>query len=149
MHLKSIRKGILIVAAVAYISLQYGCKGTNTDKQTKDSLVINNNTTDAAVNARLDTQTVKSETVIPPAADTAGTAQPDNAAPPAGVKAPEASLPGGSDFKQDTTKKYVYLTFDDGPQPGTMNVYHILRKLGIRGTFFYGGAARNFWAGHA
>lgn len=36
----------------------------------------------------------------------------------------------------DSAKKYVFLTFDDGPQPGTMNVYHNLRALGIKGTFF-------------
>lgn len=33
-------------------------------------------------------------------------------------------------------KKYIFLTFDDGPQPGTMNVYHDLRTLGVKGTFF-------------
>ncbi len=36
----------------------------------------------------------------------------------------------------DTTKSYIYLTFDDGPQPGTMNCYHIVRDLGVKATFF-------------
>lgn len=39
-------------------------------------------------------------------------------------------------IETDSTKKYVFLTFDDGPQQGTMNVYHNLRALGIKGTFF-------------
>lgn len=36
----------------------------------------------------------------------------------------------------DTTKSYIYLTFDDGPQPGTMTCYHIVRDLGVKATFF-------------
>jgi len=36
----------------------------------------------------------------------------------------------------DTSKHIVYISFDDGPQPGTMNCYHICEKLGIRATFF-------------
>lgn len=136
MYLKTLGKGILMLTAVAFISLQFGCKGTNADKNGGDSLVITDHTTDAAVNAHLDSQTIKSETVIPPAADSAG------ALPAAGsntgteVSVPGSTLPPAADFVQDTTKKYVYLTFDDGPQPGTMNVYHILNKLGVKGTFF-------------
>ncbi|WP_158559410.1 polysaccharide deacetylase family protein [Deminuibacter soli] len=36
----------------------------------------------------------------------------------------------------DTSKCYIYLTFDDGPQNGTMNCYHIVKDLGIKATFF-------------
>ncbi|BAV10006.1 polysaccharide deacetylase family protein [Filimonas lacunae] len=36
----------------------------------------------------------------------------------------------------DTSKVYIYLTFDDGPQHGTMGVYHICRQLGVKATFF-------------
>lgn len=36
----------------------------------------------------------------------------------------------------DSSKLYIYLTFDDGPQSGTMNVYHICRELGVKATFF-------------
>lgn len=36
----------------------------------------------------------------------------------------------------DSTKCYIYLTFDDGPQNGTMDVYHICRNLGVKATFF-------------
>lgn len=32
--------------------------------------------------------------------------------------------------------KIVYLTFDDGPEAGTAEVYGLLRSLGVRGTFF-------------
>lgn len=36
----------------------------------------------------------------------------------------------------DSTKKYIYLTFDDGPQHGTMICYDLLIKEGLKGTFF-------------
>ena len=36
----------------------------------------------------------------------------------------------------DTTKKYIYLSFDDGPQPGTTACVDVLKKLGIKATFF-------------
>ncbi|HEY6976227.1 MAG TPA: polysaccharide deacetylase family protein [Chitinophagaceae bacterium] len=39
-------------------------------------------------------------------------------------------------FSYDSTKKYVYFTFDDGPQPGTMNCFHIVRELNVKATFF-------------
>ncbi|WP_153800256.1 polysaccharide deacetylase family protein [Foetidibacter luteolus] len=37
---------------------------------------------------------------------------------------------------QDTSLRYIYLTFDDGPQHGTMNCYHICKSLGVKATFF-------------
>lgn len=37
---------------------------------------------------------------------------------------------------RDSARKYIYLTFDDGPQPGTMNCFHICKDLGVKGTFF-------------
>jgi len=134
---------LLVVAAAATLVLQYGCKGTNEDKKEHDSasLVINNNTTDSALNARLDTQTIKSETVIPPAADSS--ASPTTATKEE-VNTAQSNLPPASDFVQDTTKKYIYLTFDDGPQPGTMNVYHTLKRLGVKGTFFMVGLHETF-----
>lgn len=136
MYLKTLRNGILVMAAACFITLQYGCKGSDADKNTRDSLVITDNTTDAAIKAHLDSQTVKSETVIPPA-DSADTT-PANAVHSVNGEetSPQSKLPPAADFVQDTTKKYIYLTFDDGPQPGTMNVYHILKKLGVKGTFF-------------
>ncbi|MBN9296910.1 MAG: polysaccharide deacetylase family protein [Filimonas sp.] len=37
----------------------------------------------------------------------------------------------------DSTKKYIYLTFDDGPQPpGTHQCFNICKELGIKATFF-------------
>ena len=39
-------------------------------------------------------------------------------------------------FVYDSTKKYVYLSFDDGPQPGTMVCYNLCRQEGIKATFF-------------
>ncbi len=39
-------------------------------------------------------------------------------------------------FTYDTTKKYVYLTFDDGPQNGTAVCVDVCKKLGMKATFF-------------
>ena len=36
----------------------------------------------------------------------------------------------------DTTKKYIYLTFDDGPQNGTVACFELCKKLGVKATFF-------------
>ena len=36
----------------------------------------------------------------------------------------------------DSTKQYIYLTFDDGPQPGTMACYHTIKQLGVKASFF-------------
>jgi len=41
-----------------------------------------------------------------------------------------------SSFTYDSSKKYVYFTFDDGPQPGTMNCFHIVRDLNVKASFF-------------
>lgn len=42
----------------------------------------------------------------------------------------------GTAITYDTTKRYIYLTLDDGPQPGTMNCYHLLRSLNVKASFF-------------
>ena len=36
----------------------------------------------------------------------------------------------------DTTKQYIYLTFDDGPQNGTVACLDLCKKLGVKATFF-------------
>ena len=36
----------------------------------------------------------------------------------------------------DSTKQYIYLTFDDGPQPGTLECYHTIQQLDVKATFF-------------
>jgi len=46
----------------------------------------------------------------------------------------------------DTTKKYIYLTFDDGPQHGTKACFDLCKELGIKATFFMVGQhARDKW----
>lgn len=45
-------------------------------------------------------------------------------------------FPPDSTYKYDSTKKYIYFTFDDGPQPGTMNCFHIVRELDVKASFF-------------
>jgi peptidoglycan/xylan/chitin deacetylase (PgdA/CDA1 family) len=39
-------------------------------------------------------------------------------------------------FEADSNKLYVYLTFDDGPQPGTVSCFNICKAEGIKATFF-------------
>jgi peptidoglycan/xylan/chitin deacetylase (PgdA/CDA1 family) len=36
----------------------------------------------------------------------------------------------------DSTKKYIYLTFDDGPQHGTVAVMELCKQLNVKATFF-------------
>lgn len=36
----------------------------------------------------------------------------------------------------DTSKKYIYLTFDDGPQNGTLACADVCKKLNMKATFF-------------
>jgi len=36
----------------------------------------------------------------------------------------------------DSTKQYIYLSFDDGPQHGTVACYDLCRKEGIKASFF-------------
>jgi peptidoglycan-N-acetylglucosamine deacetylase len=36
----------------------------------------------------------------------------------------------------DSTKKYIYLTFDDGPQPGTVQCFNTCKAANIKSTFF-------------
>lgn len=37
---------------------------------------------------------------------------------------------------RDSNTQYIYMSFDDGPQLGTMNCYHVCEKLGIKATFY-------------
>jgi len=46
-------------------------------------------------------------------------------------------------IKYDSTKEYVYLTFDDGPQNGTQAVYDLIKKLNVKATFFMVGSHAN------
>lgn len=39
-------------------------------------------------------------------------------------------------FVSDSTKKYIYLSFDDGPQKGTMDCYNLCKQEGIKASFF-------------
>ncbi|MFP5040312.1 polysaccharide deacetylase family protein [Parasediminibacterium sp. JCM 36343] len=36
----------------------------------------------------------------------------------------------------DSTKQYIYLTFDDGPQNGTVACFELCKKLHVKATFF-------------
>ncbi len=39
-------------------------------------------------------------------------------------------------YRYNSTKKYIYLTFDDGPQPGTVSCYHLCITEGVKASFF-------------
>ena len=48
----------------------------------------------------------------------------------------QTALPVSS-FSADSTKRYIYLTWDDSPQPpGTINCKRIFEETGIKATFF-------------
>lgn len=52
-------------------------------------------------------------------------------------KTVKSNLPNRDSIKPlDSTKKYVFLTFDDGPQPGTEHVMQATKETGIKSTFF-------------
>jgi peptidoglycan/xylan/chitin deacetylase (PgdA/CDA1 family) len=43
----------------------------------------------------------------------------------------------GSPIKYDSSKRYIFLTWDDAPQPpGTVNCKNVFRKEGVKATFF-------------
>ncbi|MCE3281742.1 MAG: polysaccharide deacetylase family protein [Chitinophagaceae bacterium] len=48
------------------------------------------------------------------------------------VKAPEVTRV----VRRDSNLRYVYLTFDDGPDAGTLNCYNVCQNKGVRATFF-------------
>ena len=39
-------------------------------------------------------------------------------------------------IKRDSNLRYVYLTFDDGPDAGTLNCYKVCQDKGVKATFF-------------
>lgn len=53
------------------------------------------------------------------------------------VKAVAAAPKPGDSIKWDNTKRYIFLTWDDAPQPpGTKNCMKIFRDEGVKATFF-------------
>jgi peptidoglycan-N-acetylglucosamine deacetylase len=50
---------------------------------------------------------------------------------------------------RDSSLRYVYLTFDDGPDAGTLNCYDICKSKGIKATFFLIGEHAGYPRGRA
>jgi peptidoglycan-N-acetylglucosamine deacetylase len=50
---------------------------------------------------------------------------------------------------KDSTLKYVYLTFDDGPDAGTLNCYNTCKDKGVKASFFLIGEHANYRHGRA
>jgi len=48
---------------------------------------------------------------------------------------------------QDSNLRYVYLTFDDGPDAGTLNCYNTCKSKGVKATFFLVGEHANLQPG--
>ncbi len=48
---------------------------------------------------------------------------------------------------QDSNLRYVYLTFDDGPDAGTLNCYNTCKTKGVKATFFLVGEHANLKPG--
>lgn len=46
-------------------------------------------------------------------------------------------------FTYDSTKKYIYLTFDDGPQLGTVTCFNLCRAEAVKASFFMVGLHAN------
>lgn len=46
-------------------------------------------------------------------------------------------------IKHDPSKRYIYLTFDDGPQNGTTACLELIKKLNVKATFFMVGSHAN------
>lgn len=63
-----------------------------------------------------------------------------------GTAAPVAAL---TPEAKDSNLRYVYLTFDDGPDAGTMNCYNICKSKGVKATFFLVGEHANYPHGRA
>ena len=128
------RTAALVSAIALFGCLQVGCKNGKSDEQkaAADSIIASNQTISGEVKPPHDTLEHMRTTAEKSDSGMAPIQQGVTAPPVTNV----GNLPPAPEFEQDTTKKYVYLTFDDGPQPGTMNVYHILQELGVKGTFF-------------
>jgi peptidoglycan/xylan/chitin deacetylase (PgdA/CDA1 family) len=56
--------------------------------------------------------------------------------PVIGVKKPVADKFAWHPVVYDSTKEYIYLTFDDGPQHGTVDCFELCRKEGVKASFF-------------
>jgi len=91
------------------------------------TLAINcNNTTPQNSTAKDSTGTAKDST-------TAATPQPGEAVDTAKKPVKFVSTP----IAIDTNKRYIFLTFDDGPQPpGSTNCFNIFRQVGVKASFF-------------
>jgi len=58
------------------------------------------------------------------------------ATPPATPENPDIKKFARKPYVYDSTKTYIYLTFDDGPDNGTKQCFDICNKEGIKSTFF-------------
>lgn len=75
-----------------------------------------------------------------PQADTSSLTETHIASAIDSVKAPEP---------KDSNLRYVYLTFDDGPDAGTLNCYDLCKSKGVKATFFIVGEHANYPQGRA
>jgi len=128
----SARYSILAIACFFALTFTTSCNNGNTPKnsQSKDSTV-------AATN----------DTVPAGAANSTDTPPPISLDTAAKTTVADTNRPAAP----DTGKRYIYLTWDDGPQPpGSSNCFDIFKRAGVKATFFCiavhnVGAERNAW----
>lgn len=69
--------------------------------------------------------------------DSAQQSTADTAAAPQAVAVKKAAAFDTTPIAVDTNKRYIFLTFDDGPQPpGSRNCFDIFKSVGVKATFF-------------
>lgn len=128
----SARYALLAITCFFALTLTTSCNNANTPQNSKpkDSTVAATETVPAETGNGGDT--TRQQTTV----DTATTA---------------AKADSTLQAAPDTAKRYIYLTWDDGPQPpGSSNCFDIFKRAGVKATFFCiavhnVGAARQAW----
>ncbi|WP_413533635.1 polysaccharide deacetylase family protein [Empedobacter brevis] len=107
-----INKHLKSVLAIGTLFFVFSCKNENNSVQNQSTTTepkeILQNNTDSIYNVKIDSSTLHQNTNLP--------AEKQNAI--------------------DSTKQYVYLTFDDGPYKGSKNINKILTEENVKGTVF-------------
>jgi peptidoglycan/xylan/chitin deacetylase (PgdA/CDA1 family) len=119
MKLRHPKNSSMIVATACGVLLSMACNNNNSNQLQKDSAVITKATEPKKNTIDTAVQDTSNRTIV---------YQP---------------------ITYDTTKQYIYLTFDDGPQGGTKQCLELCKKLGVKATFFMVGRHGNDKQGKA
>lgn len=127
MKQRHLKNSSMIVATTCGLLLCVACNNNTSNQQQKDSTAIIK-ATELKKNT-IETTTVKSITTS--------------------LEDTSARTIVYQPITYDTTKQYIYLTFDDGPQGGTKQCLELCKKLGVKATFFMVGRHGNDKQGKA